>query len=68
MLALYRVQWAGFNTIPASHAQILKYYGRFKRSVYLLDNFTFAGRYGGTDTFFRIALTRITLIVIHHSE
>lgn len=68
MFPIYSLQWASLNTVPAPHAHVLKHDRWFKRPVYLTENLMGTGRNGRTFTALRVALIRITFIIIHHGK
>jgi hypothetical protein len=68
MLHLNGIQWASFNTIPASHAHIVKNYWRVKNVIDLFDNFMGASRYSRANPPFRVAFPGIAPFIIYHRK
>ena len=62
------LQRTGLNTIPTSHAHVLKNYWWFKNAIDLFDHLMGASRCCCANTFFRIASLWTAPLKIHNCK
>jgi hypothetical protein len=62
------IQRTGFDTVPATHAHVLKNHWWFKNAIDLFDYFMGASRCGCANSFFGIASLWVAPSVIHNCK